>query len=243
MWRSRFFRHNLIDYGGQVLSRVGLLTGEHFERDHRQRELVRAPVHQLALHLLGRHVVGRADDVAGHGELVRRRDLGNAEIRDLGRAVPGDHDVGRFDVAMDDAFLVRIVERHGGLSQDAEHPLGRNGLRFRQHLVERRPIDVFHGDIGQLALLLHVVDGDDSGVRQDARRPRFPKQALAQPVLFLGIAPSAEMDGLDGHRPADIGVDGVVHHPHGAPPQFPDDLISPDALHPVLVIAHEGKTR
>jgi hypothetical protein len=66
-------------------------------------------------------------------------------------AVPSrrDHDVGRLDVAMDDALLVRIVERHGGLSQDAEHPLGRDGARVREHLVERRPIHVFHGDIGQ----------------------------------------------------------------------------------------------
>src|ERR1019366_7387525 len=92
-----------------------------------------------------------------------------------------------------------------------------------------------------LALLLHVVYGDDSGVGQDARQARLPEQALAQPVLFLGLAPCAEMDGLDGHRAADVGVDGMVRHPHGAPPQFPDDLISPDAIHPVLVIAHGAK--
>jgi len=41
--RRRFFRHNLIDHSGQVLAGVGLLAGQHFERDHRQRELIRAP--------------------------------------------------------------------------------------------------------------------------------------------------------------------------------------------------------
>ena len=93
------------------------------------------------------------------------------------------------------------------------------------------PSTILHGDVGQVALLLHVVDGDDAGMRQDAGRARLAEQALAQALLLLGIAHVAELDGLDGHRPADIGVDGMVHHTHGAAAQFPDDLVAPDTVH------------
>ena len=40
----------------------------------------------------------------------------------LAGAVRRDHDVRRLDVAMDDALLVRVVERRGGLRQDAQQP-------------------------------------------------------------------------------------------------------------------------
>ena len=55
---------------------------------------------------------------------------------------------------------------------------------------------------------------------------------------FLRLAIAAEMDRLDGHRTADIRIDRMVHHAHGAAAQFPDDFIAPDAIHSILVIAH-----
>ena len=59
----------------------------------------------------------------------------------------------------------------------------------------------------------------------------------------LGLQDVAEIDGLDGHRTADIRVDRVVHHAHCASSQFPDDLVSPDAIHPVLVITQQEMRR
>ncbi len=55
---------------------------------------------------------------------------------------------------------------------------------------------------------------------------------------FLGLAIVSEMDGLDGDRAADIRIDRMVHHAHGAAAQFPDDFIPTDAIHSLLVIAH-----
>ena len=118
-------------------------------------------------------------------------------------------------------FGVSVIERRRGLGQNAEHALGRNRLAGLEHLIERRPVHVFHGDVGQVALLLHVVDGDDAGVGEDARRARLAKEAFAQAFLLFGLAARSELNGLDGHWAADVGVDGVVHHAHGAAPQFP----------------------
>jgi len=42
-----------------------------------------------------------------------RRDLGQAEIENLGVPAPGDEDVGRLDVAVEDALVMGGVERVG----------------------------------------------------------------------------------------------------------------------------------
>ena len=79
----------------------------------------------LALGLLRGHVGGRADDQAGRGELRVALERGDAEVGQLGRAVAGDHDVARLDVAMDDPGLVGRLQRAGDLGADLGHPPGR----------------------------------------------------------------------------------------------------------------------
>ena len=51
----------------------------------------------------------------------------------------------------------------------------------RQQLVEGLPPNKFHYDVRRvrLWLLAHVEDSYDSGMRQAARRFRFPKETLA----------------------------------------------------------------
>jgi hypothetical protein len=59
-----------------------------------------------------RQRVGRAYLVA---RIRRVRNFGQTEIQNLGVSALGDEDVGRFDVAMDDALAVCRVERIGNL--------------------------------------------------------------------------------------------------------------------------------
>lgn len=80
------------------------------------------------------------------------------------------------------------------------------------------PVDELHGDICQLAPLLHVVNGDDAGVGKIARGARFPEQPLPQPGPLLRFAHLSQADGLDCHRTSDGGVYGMVHHTHRAAP-------------------------
>jgi len=50
-------------------------------------------------------------------------ELCQAEIQDLRRAPAGDKDVGRLDVAVDDALLVRRVQRIGNLDCEVQQGL------------------------------------------------------------------------------------------------------------------------
>ncbi|MFO1486587.1 MAG: hypothetical protein U1F71_24710 [Verrucomicrobiaceae bacterium] len=82
---------------------------------------VRARVHILAVEsrLLRTHVFGGADELADLGEegFIRQLLAGgarNAKINDLGQRLAidrGYQDVGRLEVAMDDAFLMRMLHR------------------------------------------------------------------------------------------------------------------------------------
>ena len=72
--------------------------------------------------LLGGHVAGRAHDLAGLGlARVDLEPLGQAEVGDLGGAVAVEQDVGRLEVAVHDAGLVRGVHGPG----QRGHQLGR----------------------------------------------------------------------------------------------------------------------
>ena len=101
-------------------------AGEHFVEHHAQRVDVRAVVHVCGLlDLLRRHVVRRAHDLPVAGErgvaaASRPEDLGDAEVGDLHPALLVEQDVLRLDVAVDDAFVVRELERLADLRDDRQ---------------------------------------------------------------------------------------------------------------------------
>ena len=76
---------------------------------------------------LGREVAHGADQVFADG-LVEVRAAGEAEVdqgHGLDRVGASDDDVGRLHVAMDDARVVRHVQRPGDVDADPEHGLDR----------------------------------------------------------------------------------------------------------------------
>jgi hypothetical protein len=118
------------DQGRRRLARERPGARRHLVQDQAEGEHVRARVHRLPLELLWRHVVQRSENLAFAGErrgglgaaihharLERR--LGQAEVQQLGPA-PGQHDVGRLQVAMDDAAPMRGGEPFGDLRRTSE---------------------------------------------------------------------------------------------------------------------------
>ena len=120
--------------------RVGQAAGQQLVQDHAQRVHVAARVEleRIGEHLLGAHVGERADELPDVGLQRRLRvavgDARHAEVEDL--RLPGfvDQDVARLQVAVDDAALVRVVDRVADLRHQLQ-PLA----RVQMMLLRRKP--------------------------------------------------------------------------------------------------------
>jgi hypothetical protein len=104
-------------------------------------------------------------------------DLGDAEVHELQAAVLPDHHVLRLDVAVDDADLVRVAQRH---AQPVDHQRGQSRARPParvEPLAQRHAVDEL-GDQVALGRVLAgvVVDLEDVLVAQLGDRQRLAPQ-------------------------------------------------------------------
>ena len=120
-----------------VSPRENLLPGQHLVKYYAEGPDVGASVDRLAARLLGTHISRRAQDHARlrHRQRKRRRHggartwrdcaelargLGEAEIENLDHAGGREFDVGRLQIAMDDAILVGRFQAFGDLPRDGD---------------------------------------------------------------------------------------------------------------------------
>ena len=200
-----------VHQAGRSLPEEGFLRAKQLVQQHAKGPNVRAFVGMLAVVLLRGHVCKGADEHAGLS-LGSLDDAGDPEIHHFDDAVLGDHDVGGLDVAMNDAALVGAVE--GAARLHGVDELERDGQRstVRDDLLEALTFNEFHGDVGDVVLFAHIVDGDDVGVLQPAGGLGLAVKALEQ----TGIGGHASGDGLDGDEAVDDRIASAVDHAHGA---------------------------
>ena len=126
---------------------------------------------------------------------------------------------------MDDAGLVRRIERVGGLVE----PVERIGGRCRTAPVaigEAAAGQVLHHDVGTAVPLADVEDRDDVRMTGKARRrQRFALEAAAH----LGVAREALGENLDRHLATELAVVGEV------------DIAHPAAADSLAVLVARGK--
>ncbi len=204
---------DLVHDGAQVVAVERCRPGQHFVEDPAQRENVRSAIRGLARHLLRRHVFGRAEDGA-ELRARTRRNLGNPEIHDFDVAAGRDHDVCRLDVAMHHVILVCVIQRARDAGHDSADHLHRQHHAGIEHFAQRFAFDVFHRDIGHVAGLAHIVDGDDIGMAQAAGGLGLAVKARLELGAFLFR--EVEVDRLDGDRTLDQRVSRLVDGPHRA---------------------------
>ena len=203
---------------------------EQLVQQNAEREQVAAAIGRLASNLLRRHIGGRA----AHDALFTRRDrdhaglvdrvgsrqaCGEAEVHDLDVAVLGEHHVGRLQVAVDDAPLVRRFERLGDLLRHAQC------FRERQRpgpqpLFERLAADELHRNAGAALERRDLVDRADERVIQGGGRARLAEQL----VEAVGLA--ARGDELERHLSVQHHVVGEADLAHAAASDDFDDLIA-----------------
>ena len=110
---------------GEGFGREGACAGAQFVEDYAQGVDFAAGVGGLPQGLFGRHVGGGADGEAGGGDPFAQQ-FGQAEVGEdglegeAGARLRPDEDVGRLDVAVEDAAAVGVVEGLGQFTDDQQ---------------------------------------------------------------------------------------------------------------------------
>ena len=181
---------------GPVLELIRQPVGQQLEEDDPQGVHVGPPVDGggVAGHLLGAHVAERAEELAGAGQAgggqqVGVGGVGHAEVEHLRLAGLIHQDVGRLEVAVDDALVVGVLHRvaHPRHQLDAGGEVEAVTVGV---LVQGQAADELHGEerlavVGEAGL----VDLGDAGV--------------VQPGQDLGLVGEALEQGAGGQAGAD----------------------------------------
>ena len=173
---------------------ASLPAGEHLEGHGGERVDVHAGRRRRAVQLLGRHVAEAAHERARAGDVGPVGDVGHAQIGELHGALVSEQDVGRLDVAVDDAAR---VDRIQGGRDPFENPQGliwTHPAARSQEIGQRLPLDVLHDD-HQVAVVLcvGVVDGDEVGVIQGCPDQRLTLEPQ-QTIRIAGAVDALERD-------------------------------------------------
>ena len=163
------------------------VAGSHFVEDDAEGEEVGARVEEFTTGLLRRHVRNGADRGAGTGDMERasrpspRSTLARPKSRTLAcqrLAGLNEEDVGRLDVAVDDAAGVRGDERVSDLGGDVEDFFGGHGAG-EDAGAERFALEQLHDEVGVAVLLADIEDGAYVGVVEAGGGTGFLEKTLA----------------------------------------------------------------
>jgi hypothetical protein len=224
--RRRVVPDDLVDDGKVVVAVERALVRQQLVQHDPHREQVCAGIDLLPLHLLGRHVFQGADHAALRARgLAGVLDARDPEVGELDPPARLDQQVGRLDVTVHDALLVRVVERGQQVADDLEGLLQRIAHPAVQVVLEVVALDVFHDQEGDVAVAVGVVDADDVGVLQPRGRARLGAETV---FVFRGrfFGQVFDLDGLDRDAPVQVGIAPLIDHTHGALAQDPDQFIA-----------------
>ena len=223
-------RHVHAEQGDEAVGVERAQPGEHLVEHHTDGIEIGARIDGLAERLLGRHVVGRAEDHphlrerlgaarhlrgrAGGGEGVGVQ-LGDAEVEDLHHldAVLAlhEHDVLGFEVPVHDADVVCARQAGRDLPRDANGPRGLD--RRVEQLAEARPGDVLqHEEEGPLRRPPEVGRGHHVRMIDVGR-----SDGLAlEPGDDLRVLGERSVEHLERHALSHVHVLDEVDHAHRA---------------------------
>jgi hypothetical protein len=197
---------------------VRKLPGDEFEQHHPQRIHIAAPIQRQPVGLLRRHIRRRADDHAA-GQLAAQH-AGDAEVAQVGVAVFIQHDVAGLQIAVDDALLVRVIQRQRHLTQRL-FQLIHLGLAAPDELLQAAPGQIAHDDIGQALVLAVIVDGQDVGMFQVGDDIHLALETFVK----AGVVQQMTRQHFDGNRAVHRLLAGAVHRRHAAPPDLVEDFV------------------
>ena len=160
-------------------------------------------------------------------DLARRiacqADFRQPKIQNLGVSPLGDKDVGGLDVAVDDTFGVRCIERVCDLYGQRQNRLGIHRSP-RDAMLQRHAIQKLHGNEGLAMLVVNFVNGAD--VRMIQRGSSFGFALKAGECLrVVGYIVRQE---LEGDKADQLHILGFVDHAHPTTTELFDDAVVRD---------------
>jgi hypothetical protein len=183
------------------------LVGHHAERVHVGQRRGALPGG-----LLGRDVGRGAEHRSGRGELADHGRAGDAEVGEHQGAVRPHQQVARLHVPVNDALLVRGVQRVGRLRHE-RHRAGRGEpADARERARERVALDILHDQERGAVLAAVVVDVDDTGVVDRRHRAGL----AAEPLLEARLLQQGREQHLHRHGSAEHVVGAAPHVAHAA---------------------------
>jgi len=134
------------------------------------------------------------------------------EVHHHGAAIRGEHDVGRLQVTVHHAGLVRRVERGRDLEPDASHLGHRERALPAEAIREGLAREVLHGEEEHAAGLAHVEGAGKAEVAHGVGHGHL----LAEPLQRQGVLQQVAPQGLDRDLPLQEEVVREQHVPHPA---------------------------
>ena len=223
-----------------------LPSGSHLIEHRAQRKKVGARVEHFTARLLGRHVRHRSHCQPRAGQIffiLRRQrlrvrvagrfslgmlfgqQLGEAEVEDFCMAALGHKKIGGLDVAVDDPFCMRRVQRVGNLDPNLQLLLNPQRLSGNA-VLQRLPLQIFHGDERFSLILRYLINGADIRMVQRRRRASLALKAFQRHRVFRqSFGQKFQRD-----EPAQSSVFRLEHHAHSPASQGFDDAIMRNSL-------------
>ncbi len=140
-------------------------------------------------------------------------------------AALGDKNIRRLDVAVDDAFDMRGVERVGDLDRQSQQHIGFNGAAG-DAVLQRHAIQKFHDDESLAMLVVNFVDGADVGMIQRGGGLRLALET-GQGLRILG---NFFRQKFERDEAVQLQVLGLVDDAHPATTELLDDAVVRDGL-------------
>ena len=161
--------------------------------------------------------------------VVVSRHPGHAEVAQLDVAGLVNQQVGGLDIAVDDAFAMRMVQRRKQPAHHDKDSLQREGIASLDLLVKVVAFHQFHHQVSDAFVAVGVENTNDVVVLQQAGGTPFGQEALLQ-FLGLLLRHVGDQDRLDGDATCDIRIERLIHRTHTAAADQLDDLIATKAL-------------
>ncbi len=154
-----------------------------------------------------------------------RRHLGQPEIQNLCVPALGDKNIGRLDVAMNNALRVRSVECVGNLDAQRQQRIEFHRT-VADDMFQRRAVKKLHDDERFAVLLTDVVNGTNIRMVEGRRGPRLAAETFQRLAVLRNIFRKE----FQSDKTIEPRVLGFVDNTHPAAAEFFDDAVMRDQL-------------